>query len=156
MRREQHSWGQLNAVLVGAALIGGVSFSGWLQLPSETAFQKAEMKVFWWCNGMSFYTAMAAMCVAIAALVPTPAMYVVGIANQLKWELLLAVSFLWVSLAGVVMAFAGGPATPPPEPPPHRKATAWMTVTGGGAHHHHGASARAPSGTSCRVPRSLA
>mgnify|MGYP000709912585 FL=1 len=97
----------LNSVLVGAALIGSVSFAGWLQLPSQTAFQTAQMKVFWVSNGVSFYSAVAAMCVAIAALLPTPNMYVVGIVNQLKLKLLLAVFFLAVSLVGVVMAFAG-------------------------------------------------
>ena len=97
----------LNAVLVGAALIGSVTFSGWLQLPSQDAFKSVEMKVFWMSNGVSFYSAVAAMCVAIAALLPTPTMYVVGIAKQLKQELLLAVLFLAVSLVGVVMAFAG-------------------------------------------------
>ena len=97
----------LNAILVGAALIGSVTFAGWLQLPSQTAFQKAEMKVFWVSNGVSFYSAVAAMCVAIAALLPTPTKYVGRIVKQLRTELLVAALFLTLSLASVAMAFAG-------------------------------------------------
>ena len=97
----------LNAVLVAAALIGSVSFAGWLQLPSQTAFQKAQMKIFWVSNGVSFYSAVAAMCVAIAALLPTPSKYVGRIVKQLRAELLVAALFLTLSLASVAMAFAG-------------------------------------------------
>ena len=104
----------LNAILVGAALIGSVSFAGWLQLPSQMAFEKARMKIFWVSNGVSFYSAVAAMCVTIAALLPTPTKYVGVIVNQVRAELVFAAFFFAISLGAVTMAFAsaGFSATP--------------------------------------------
>ena len=96
----------LNAVLVGSALIGSVTFAGWLQLPSQTAFEEAEMKIFWVSNGVSFYSAVAAMCVTIAALLPTPTKYVGVIVNQVRLELVIAAFFFAISLGAVTMACA--------------------------------------------------
>lgn len=61
----------LNAILVCAALIASVTFAGWLQVPSDV-FQMLSMKDFWASNSLSFYSAVAAMCITIAALLPTP------------------------------------------------------------------------------------
>ena len=97
----------LNAVLVGAALIGSVTFAGCLQLPSQSAFKSVAMKVFWMSNSVSFYSAVAATCVAIAAQLPMPSKYVGRIVKQLRAELLVAALFLTLSLASVAMAFAG-------------------------------------------------
>ena len=96
----------LNAVLVGAALIGSVTFAGWLQLPSQTAFEKTQMKIFWVSNGVSFYSAVAAMCVTIAALLPTPTKYVGVIVNQVRVELVISAFFFAISLGAVTTAFA--------------------------------------------------
>ena len=96
----------LNAVLVGSALIGSVTFAGWLQLPSDT-FEVIEMKTFWGSNSVSFYSAVASMCVAIAAALPAPTKYVGAIVKQLGLALVMAAMLLAVSLTQVTMAFAG-------------------------------------------------
>ena len=86
--------------------IGSVTFAGWLQLPSQTAFEKTQMKIFWVSNGVSFYSAVAAMCVTIAALLPTPTKYVGVIVNQVRVELVIAAFFFAISLGAVTTAFA--------------------------------------------------
>jgi hypothetical protein len=96
----------LNGILVGAALIGGVSFGSWFQLPSsDVAFGSVEMKQFWVCNTVSFFTAVASMCISIAALLPTPSKYVGEIVRRMRVELGWAAMAFAASLATVTMAF---------------------------------------------------
>ena len=97
----------LDGILVGAALIGGVTFAGWFQIPSATlAFETAAVKIFWGANNLSFYFAMASMCVSITALLPTPAMYVGDIVAQIRRDARWASILLGLSLVAVIMAFA--------------------------------------------------
>jgi hypothetical protein len=64
-----------------------------------------EMKQFWVCNTVSFFTAVASMCISIAALLPTPTKYVGKIVRRMRVELGWAALALAVSLATVTMAF---------------------------------------------------
>ncbi|KAH7422203.1 hypothetical protein KP509_13G096400 [Ceratopteris richardii] len=96
----------LDAILVGAALIASVTFAGWLQLPFGAEFDSLAMKIYWTTNSISFFTAVATMCVTKAALIPTPSLYVGVIVNQLRVAILVDAFLLAISLAAVVFAFS--------------------------------------------------
>ncbi|KAI5081391.1 hypothetical protein GOP47_0004574 [Adiantum capillus-veneris] len=96
----------LNAILVGAALIASVTFAGWLQTPFHSEFESLAMKIYWASNNASFFTAVATMCVAKTALLPTPSRYVGDIVNQLRLALVIDAVLLALSLAAVPWAFA--------------------------------------------------
>ncbi|KAH7279748.1 hypothetical protein KP509_37G034300 [Ceratopteris richardii] len=96
----------LDAILVGATLIASVTFAGWLQLPFGAEFDSLAMKIYWTANSISFFTAVATMCVTKAALIPTPSLYVGVIVNQLRVAILVDAFLLAISLAAVVFAFS--------------------------------------------------
>ncbi|KAH7442666.1 hypothetical protein KP509_03G098300 [Ceratopteris richardii] len=96
----------LNAILVGAALIASVTFAGWLQVPYESEFSSTAMRIYWATNSVSFFTAVATMCVTTIGLIPTPSQYVGVIVAQLRVTILLDAFLLALSLAAVMLAFA--------------------------------------------------
>ncbi|KAH7442665.1 hypothetical protein KP509_03G098200 [Ceratopteris richardii] len=95
----------LNAILVGAALIASVTFAGWLQVPYGSEFSSSAMRVYWAANSISFFTAVATMCVTKIGLIPTPGQYVGAMVNHLRVAILLDAFLLALSLAAVMLAF---------------------------------------------------
>ncbi|KAH7442669.1 hypothetical protein KP509_03G098400 [Ceratopteris richardii] len=95
----------LNAILVGAALIASVAFAGWLQLPYESEFSSPAMRVYWATISISFFTAIATMCVTKIGIIPTPGQYVGVMVNQLRVAILADAFLLALSLAAVMLAF---------------------------------------------------
>ena len=115
LRRERDVYVQaLNGILVGAALIVSVTFESWFQMAAssdDALFGSKEMKSFWVWNSVSFYSAVVAMCVCIAGLLPTgPTMSYVGDAvDQVKYELARAAVLLALSLQFLIAGLARTP-----------------------------------------------
>jgi hypothetical protein len=121
-----------NAILVGAALIGSVTFAGWLTPPlgyspffgsasldagasppsgMYPSFVSVEghpiMRIFWVFNSLSFFFAIATLMVgATATQTPQTGTYIGVEVRSLRMLLRLAYALLTVSVACVMGAFA--------------------------------------------------
>lgn len=95
----------LNATLVGAVLIAGVTFSGWLQLPSSD-FKPLSMRVFWATNSLAFFFAMGTVSVGVGAFLPTPKKYIGEIVKQVRLAIVSAATLLALTLVLVLCAFS--------------------------------------------------
>lgn len=118
-----------NALLVGAALIAGVAFQGWLQPPlgyslryqdgsSYADVQHKAVRLFWWFNNGAFFLSVVAL--IAGAKGATPAVEEAAIAESLinvKRAVAVASVVLGMALVCVVVAFtAAGFAVLPPVP----------------------------------------
>lgn len=95
----------LNATLVGAVLIAGVTFGGWLQLPSSD-FKPLSMRVFWATNSLAFFFAMGTVSVGVGAFIPTPKKYIGEIVKQVRLAIVSAATLLALTLVLVLCAFS--------------------------------------------------
>ncbi|XP_024540979.1 uncharacterized protein LOC112349923 isoform X2 [Selaginella moellendorffii] len=113
----------LNAILVGAALIASVTYSGSLSPPLQyslkfmnhgqqeddlkyVAINNPGVKAFWIFNSLSFFFAMASALAGVAGILPLPQVFDLGVIDRLRWTLLLAASLLVGSICFVLVAFA--------------------------------------------------
>ncbi|EFJ04322.1 hypothetical protein SELMODRAFT_449390 [Selaginella moellendorffii] len=122
----------LNAILVGAALIAGVTYTGSLSPPLQyslklmkhgqqeddlkyVAINNPGVKAFWIFNSLSFFFAMASALAGVAGILPLPQVFDLGVIDRLRWTLLLAASLLVGSICFVLVAFtcAGFAVLPP-------------------------------------------
>ena len=94
----------VHAILVAAALTAGVTFAGWLQVPSNE-FDNAWMKIFWGANSLAFFLAVAAMGLCVRILLPTPTIYMGQIVSELDTGIRYIASTLLCSLVAVMVAF---------------------------------------------------
>ncbi|MCO5571809.1 hypothetical protein L7F22_025557 [Adiantum nelumboides] len=115
-----------NAVLVGAALIAGITFAGWLQPPlgyteyfdlppplpdqvfqSYAAVQQnVGVRIFWFFNSLSFSFAVAAVIAALVGLIPSQKVFIATAVLLLRKTLLIAVVLLAFSILFVLISFA--------------------------------------------------
>ncbi|KAL3702451.1 hypothetical protein R1sor_020473 [Riccia sorocarpa] len=126
-----------NAILVGAALIAGVTYGGWLQPPlgytpyyefpvSDPAppdtyqvfaavKQHMTVQVFWVCNNVSFFLAVAAVLSGAAAVLPMSEVFVAEEVRSIRRYLLVTALFAIFAIIFVLGAFtAAGFASLPP------------------------------------------
>ena len=94
----------VHAILVAAALTAGVTFAGWLQVPSQE-FDNVWMKIFWGANSPAFFLAVAAMGLCVRILLPTPTIYMGQIVSELDTGIRYIASTLLCSLVAVMVAF---------------------------------------------------
>ena len=123
----------VHAILVAAALTAGVTFAGWLQVPSRE-LENAWMKTFWGANSMAFFLAVAAMGLCVRILLPTPTIYMGQIVSKLRTVITYTASTLLCSLATVMVAFIAGGFAALTDAPNHRTVKKIMiatTVVGG-------------------------
>ena len=94
----------VHAILVAAALTAGVTFAGWLRVPSDE-FNNAWMKIFWGANSLAFFLAVAAMGLCVRILLPTPTIYMGQIVSEFDTGIRYIASTLLCSLVAVMVAF---------------------------------------------------
>ncbi|KAL3702452.1 hypothetical protein R1sor_020474 [Riccia sorocarpa] len=126
-----------NAILVGAALIAGVTYGGWLQPPlgytqyyefpvSDPAppdtyqvfaavKQYMTIRIFWVCNILSFFLAIAAALSGATAVLPMSDVFITEEVRTLRRYLLVTALFVMFAVVFVLVAFtAAGFASLPP------------------------------------------
>ncbi|CAM6015060.1 unnamed protein product [Sphagnum balticum] len=59
-----------NAILIGASLIASVTYASWLILPYDNIVHRKAVKVFWACNSLSFFFAVATVLASASAAMP--------------------------------------------------------------------------------------
>ncbi|MCO5550879.1 hypothetical protein L7F22_004373 [Adiantum nelumboides] len=100
-----------NAILVGAALIGGVTYSGWLQPPlgyvdgGYANILSLAVRVFWVFNSLSFCFAMCTVLAGAGAILPCPEMYIASVVKEVRRTLALAAALMVLSILCVLAAF---------------------------------------------------
>ncbi|KAL3702454.1 hypothetical protein R1sor_020476 [Riccia sorocarpa] len=126
-----------NAILVGAALIAGVTYGGWLQPPlgytpyyefpvSDPAppdtyqvfaavKQHVTVRIFWVCNNLSFFLAIAAVLSGAAAVLPMSDVFIAEEVRTLRRYLLVTALLVMFAIIFVLGGFAAaGFASLPP------------------------------------------
>ncbi|KAL3702453.1 hypothetical protein R1sor_020475 [Riccia sorocarpa] len=126
-----------NAILVGAALIAGVTYGGWLQPPvgytpyyefpvSDPAppdtyqvfaavKQHVTVRIFWVCNNLSFFLAIAAVLSGAAAVLPMSDVFIAEEVRSLRRYLLVTALLVMFAVVFVLGGFAAaGFASLPP------------------------------------------
>lgn len=128
-----------NAILVGAALIGSVTYAGWLQPPLGNSYdgyaatEVAGVRVFCVFNSLSFSLAMCTVLAGAGAVLPRPGLCIAAVVRDVQGSLALAALLMVMCVACGVAAFAAaGMAILPP----HARGAAWLmgsTIGVGGA-----------------------
>ncbi|KAH7290192.1 hypothetical protein KP509_30G035700 [Ceratopteris richardii] len=101
-----------NAILVGAALIGGVTYSGWLQPPlgyidrGYTDISSMAVRIFCVFNSVSFCFSMCTVLAGAGAVLPCPDAYIATVVRKVRRALALAALLMVISILSVLGAFA--------------------------------------------------
>ncbi|MCO5559406.1 hypothetical protein L7F22_013005 [Adiantum nelumboides] len=115
-----------NAILVGAALIGGVAFSAWLQPPLGYSYEyeggdyvhvhKGAVRMFWRFNNAAFFLSVASLIAGAKGAVPVAReSHITKAVEKVKRAVAVASTLLALALVCVVGGFieAGIAALPP-------------------------------------------
>ncbi|KAI5058828.1 hypothetical protein GOP47_0026998 [Adiantum capillus-veneris] len=100
-----------NAILVGAALIGGVTYSGWLQPPlgyvddGYADISSIGVRVFWVFNSLSFCFSMCTVLAGAGAILPCPEVYIARVVKEVRRALAAAAFLMVLSILCVLAAF---------------------------------------------------